>query len=903
MRNTGWIILSFLLLTLGAFVAGVYLAPSPKEMGMMELNGGKLKRAFHYYQAINKQGDNSINVLFPLTKLYVYYGHVDNAIALIETYVEMHPHSIEGRKKLAELYKDSQRFHSYCKTLEELQQLKPSTDYLRELADTYDFIGEYEKEMHALARLVEDKNYKPRGEDYVKLASLYRINNQSTQAINTINAYIDIRKYDVSMDIIRLSLQLLFEVDDDKQAYLIASTFLSKHGREEDAIAFSETFQEEGNYDDAYALLKPFLPNVEHSPALLQQLVNVQLTRGKKKELYALLSDMHDKSLLPDQFYATLIDISIDLRNYSLAESLLRTALLKEIPPDAMFRYANFALQVKRPDIATVIKSKLNKDYLQHAPLLVAVLDIAINDTPQSMGALLALPQNAITLPEQKMAVADIYMQHGYTKRAFSLFDTMQVADIVSALDTLDFVQVYLDSNAADKGRHILETAQQKKIFSRINMDNAMFFFAAGEGKTEAIQKWLKAHPKTDNAILTEANDIALRYHHNEVAVFIAQYHYQMYPSIKNKIQLANALIMDKRYMDALAYLQSDISEDAHTRSLYLDIISEIVDKTAASGVPEAYKKALGNFVTADLRRSSITYEERFNLVYLLEKADMKEQAETILFNLAANQPFNSHAVNELLGLWGDHLTPKALHWIESRALNASNTEKPIWLAYLNNTGNPRSVLTALHDMNNMPPAIADEYINALVAMHDPDQLAPALEKQIGQSTDASWVKKLANIAVQEDLAETADMGWRRLYALDPNNSTAIKEIGLTEYDAGHYAEAYKMIGRYLKDNDGNYQVNYAYADILEHRSEMDQAKKYYALAEQQVSRMKHKDIDLLMMEADLLYKVNHVDESLDLYRKLLSRHPENNALKANYADLLIETGKFDEASAVLSQQ
>src|ERR1700722_7881757 len=99
---------------------GVYLAPSHKEIALMQMNDYDFNVAFKNFSMLHKEGDSSINVLAPLVNLNVYYGDIDKAVDLLNSYIVEHPTSVEARKRLAALYKSSQRLDHYCAVMEEL---------------------------------------------------------------------------------------------------------------------------------------------------------------------------------------------------------------------------------------------------------------------------------------------------------------------------------------------------------------------------------------------------------------------------------------------------------------------------------------------------------------------------------------------------------------------------------------------------------------------------------------------------------------------------------------------------------------------------------------------------------------------------------------------------------------
>src|ERR1700722_17620233 len=107
-----------LLVTIGAFAAGTLIAPSKKEIALMHLRDSDYDQALKLYGGLQSKGDDSIGVVVPLVNLYIHYGDTNKAISLLETFTANHKRSVDGRRKLADLYKESQRLNDYCRELE-----------------------------------------------------------------------------------------------------------------------------------------------------------------------------------------------------------------------------------------------------------------------------------------------------------------------------------------------------------------------------------------------------------------------------------------------------------------------------------------------------------------------------------------------------------------------------------------------------------------------------------------------------------------------------------------------------------------------------------------------------------------------------------------------------------------
>src|SRR5437870_983468 len=76
--------ISLAIFATGVVVAGVYLAPSGKEIALMQMHDSDFSAALKHYTQLQEQGDNSINVLIPLLSLHEHYGDLDKAIALLK---------------------------------------------------------------------------------------------------------------------------------------------------------------------------------------------------------------------------------------------------------------------------------------------------------------------------------------------------------------------------------------------------------------------------------------------------------------------------------------------------------------------------------------------------------------------------------------------------------------------------------------------------------------------------------------------------------------------------------------------------------------------------------------------------------------------------------------------------
>jgi predicted Zn-dependent protease len=891
-------------LTLAVVAAGMYLAPSNKEIALMQMNSADYAGAMKLYTSLHEQGDNSINVLVPLINLHLHYGDIEKAISLLETYVAENPKLVEGHRHLAELYKSSQRLHEYCAILEKIQELAPSVATLRELANNYDFLGLYQKEMKTLARLVAHKDYRPVEEDFIKLASYYRVNHQPVEASQTLLDYITQKKYEVDIYTASLATQLLLDNGEAKQAFDLASNFLKKHAIENEAIHLASLFQGQEQYENASDLLTPFLANMYRSPELLQMVVMLRQKQGKQREVYTMLVKEFSTGRLPEQLMTNLIDLSINYSDYGMTQELMKVMPVESLPEETLLRYVSYAYETSHPEIAEAIYNKLDKEYLSEMPLLAVILDVVAHDTPESMKALLAFPQDRIASSEERMIVADIYLTHNHGPEALALFEGLSMQDMMGRLDPLQYAELYIKAGDPDKGIKRLNDSYTKspaEIKTRI--DEALLLLAVGQGEADIVEQWLNAAVRRDINLYDDALALASRYQHGDIALLIAEKIYKDEPTAQNRIQLAEVLLQNHHYDDALAHLQTMAEYDASTRTMFLDAMADWIHQAGINKMPAPQRKSLEVYLNIALKSTDMSLAEKRNLAYLLLESGFRDKAETIFISLAGNQPYGSADVNELLWFWGENLHPAALTWVQARAARAPLNEKGGWFQYLNDMGHSEIVVSLVQKMDNVPLAVTDQYIAALVNMHDKNQLEQLLAQEITRETDPARLRKLAGATREEDIASLAETAWTKLYKLNPGDMEAAKELGLMMFSRKRYTEAQGYLEQYLKgksvDSIRDYRISYAYAEILRRRQKEDDAQVYYARA---LADIKGNDLGASLDHAHLLYRNDRIDEAMALYQQLLEKNPKNKTVRADYAEMLIESRKFDEASLVLHE-
>lgn len=888
-----WSLLAAVGLTLG-----LLLAPGDREIALMQLEDEKLDEALSHYRTLYEAGDRSNNVIIPLLKLHIKQGDIDSAIALTEHYVAEHPASAEGVRQLASLNKSSQHLYSYCRSLEALYALASSAGLLRELADTYDFLGEYAQEAGALVRLTERRDYAPRERDYMRLASFQYLNGQTQKAAETAMRMMARMHRKVSIEAMQTAMTLLLDHGQAKEAREYALDYLGAGRKPKDAAMLSALFLQRGELQMADDALAPFLAQ-DNDPDMLQQWMLLRIAQGREQEVSDVLEARLAQGTLPPGLHEMLIDLAMKRRDYEAAVRILSAAPADMLPEETLLSYAEHAFHAARPDLASALREHLPADASRDMPLLVALLDLTMGQG-QGVRALLALPREETASPSRALLVAGVLLRHGHTAQARALLKDIPVAGMLGALSGLQIAELYIGRGEVEEGLAFLQRAAEGKGPQGRAAAEVYLLLAAADGRADMVRQWLEAHPDVAVGTLDDAQVAAARHRYFALSTALAVALYQREKTPPRHLQLAYALVQEGRYGEAFPHLEALVGRSREARQLYFSALAGWIRRQGMHAA--GFDKTLHARLMQALALPDVTVEEKRSIAYLLAETGLREKAAEIFLALAEGQPFGSYDVNELLALWGERLSPQAAEWVETRARASEGAEKAAWLAHLNATGLPERVVAVVDDRNaSWPRAVFDQYAEALGTMKATKRLGALLAREMEEESDTRRLEKLAALAERHGLEKAAEQGWKAVHEREPENLEAIRQLGLHAFSARRYTEAEQLLEQYLKERKGDYRTHYAYAELMQRQRRNGEAERFYQHAHAEVAGLQQKDVSTLAAEAHLLYRTGRIEESLEKYRALLARYPENKELRADFAEVLIQTRQYEEASLVLA--
>jgi thioredoxin-like negative regulator of GroEL len=369
--------------------------------------------------------------------------------------------------------------------------------------------------------------------------------------------------------------------------------------------------------------------------------------------------------------------------------------------------------------------------------------------------------------------------------------------------------------------------------------------------------------------------------------------------------------------------IRTDLSEEKREARVYALIDSggqaealPYMHQLAAAGVPNwdvTYEEALQklgrsnellDFWRDRLADAGTSSDEKRGIAYKLIDAGKPESARTVFAGLAATAPPDSPDVAEWLFLSGQKPGKEALDLIESRARHADSGDRPGWLNRLLEAGAPERVVAIVSA--NPPHAgdggpLFDIYIRALAARNETDVIATAIAREAGAVEDRDRVRKLAALALETGGSAAAEPAYERLAALDPSDPEALHRLGVFAYGHARYSVAARHLDALLASSEGGYDDNFYFAEILWREGKRSQARAYYGRALRLIERLPSPTAEAHAAHAQALFRSGYMDRALREYRTLIADEPRNGDLRADFAAMLLEASKYDEADDVLS--
>ncbi len=702
----------YYLIILFVFVLGISLSiiffPNLETSSLMLLYDQQYEESYKRYQELYDQGDHSISVVMPLIKLDLEFAHNNEAIKRMELFVQEHPDFFEARLFLGELYKTNKRPYEYLQNLRELYRLAPQVEFLREELYLYHVFDDDQGQFEVLKEIY--KRYRPLHDEYYLLSYLYATQGEMEKALEVMDRLFNHHHpAEIQAYIVIYAMYLYVQHDQVEKAETIAETFVEADPDPTVATAFAFEFLNLGLFAEAIRVLD-ILPDYQQSTDLVfNTRLSVLLGWNKLKQAYALMKKRFEDGLLSDYFINALLQLALEYKDNQTIYQVLEFGSLSSILESMLVRAIEYAITHQLNDFIQVLVMRLEDVYFKEHPLVAFILGLQSQPpSPEEEEMLYFAPKTYEWTDNQKSILARFYSYRGYRALARQLVAEIQSLEEIEDNELHSLAGLYMDLKMIPRGLELAEyqRAQQRKWTSE--MEKFWVLLTAADGRTQEVLDWLARQRVIDFPLLVDTYQAALDYKQAFLAITLANFLIQHDPSVKHKVFLANAFIINEQEEAALKILEDLYLKGEPVTDDYISALAAVNKRTGL------YGDKIRHLILRKLNTQSLSDEKRRQFAYILADTGSILDAEDIFLALAAQKPYDDPDVQALLALWGDKPTATALAWIEQHLREAHGKEKAKWIKHLVDINYPQLALANVQESELQDKFVEQAYVDAL---------------------------------------------------------------------------------------------------------------------------------------------------------------------------------------------
>lgn len=572
---------------LGVAVA-VVLFPSEEERALMYLKDKEFSEALDVYEKMVQKGRLKPGPVKALSDLYIQYGEINKAIEILEQFTKENPDNIEARARLGTYYQYAQRPGDYQTNLEILVEIEPTAERYKELADIYNFVGDYEKQIAVLRKLIDMPNPDP--EVFVNIATLLVGQDKVKEAIDVLADLKERYPKKVTADTLQFMLNLLLSNSREDDALIWAKEWFDNFPLHKVALDVAELFSKKGQPRKALELLEMMEPHAGDDVTYQVTLLQYQYNNGKIQDVFTKLKAMSERTKLPAEAFPIFVELSLKAKDLA---PLIREAKRQDITSldnDLLLRFVRQVTQSGDAGFVDYVGSRYEQNVLENRPLFAAQLYYAGNKIPETQKWVeLALMQENLSL-EDKIRFTELLISLENREKALEKLEASEkeLTDLPRPLQSTDYILLaknYINLGRVSEGLALYDKLRLATPGEALEMGGVILYAAAKQA--DKVRSWLGEQTVFDpyqledlHRIITQSGDHALGL---ETATLLLE----KFPGPIQRILYGRSLLHMDKNKEAAETLKEFIYAFPEAEGLYAVSISRLGDEAAM----KAFKK------------------------------------------------------------------------------------------------------------------------------------------------------------------------------------------------------------------------------------------------------------------------------------------------------------------------
>lgn len=312
----------------------------------------------------------------------------------------------------------------------------------------------------------------------------------------------------------------------------------------------------------------------------------------------------------------------------------------------------------------------------------------------------------------------------------------------------------------------------------------------------------------------------------------------------------------------------------------------------------------LGEFLLSRASQPNISPEEKREIAFQFLDLNFKSKAVNLFQELAKDAAPDSPDVTQLIFLLGPSVNHEDLDWLLSRTRESTGNERIEWMKHLVSAGAAQEAVDMAENIPSADPAMFETYMEALEALGDKERTRTAIRDQLSTEQNPERLTRYAKLATDLEEYEVAQTVYQKILQIKPGDDKILKELGLISYYQNKFNEAKKHLGLYISRNEGDWETNFYYAEVIySQNGDKSEVQKYYLRALEKIASLNPPDHNAKLAEAHCLHRLERKEEAISAYEVLLAKNPEDKQVKASFVAALMETGELNRAEEILKSE
>ncbi|MGE0754429.1 MAG: tetratricopeptide repeat protein [Alphaproteobacteria bacterium] len=902
------------------------------ELYLQKSEVNKAIEVMEEYVAVNPR---DLEARERLGTYYQYAQRTDDYLRNLEEINRLTP-TQENLKTLADIYNFNSEYDNQAKTLKEIVTTQPDNNpqHYMDLA----YIQAANKEVdEAIATLQLFKKQLPEKFSFdgaLLLVSLLLDKGQEAEALAVATEW-QAQHTDAYDRGAKLVNMLHYKGSPESAQKLIH--MYSK----EQIKASPELLQEEillqiaqGREEEVYAELQHLHATGTMAPVLQERLLYLALVRDDEEVTNAVLEDIDLHSLSEPQL-SVLAELAMYRGHKKLVERLQEDFPAEDAINTHPVLSAMLALQ-RRDRSADIQLAKLeDMDIGTSSVIQIARTCAIVNRKDCAVSFLNKLPHSEDATNADIAAAAEIYLELRAWDEASELLARAQdrqspaltAARLKLAAATGDVATIdnWLNKDSKDanprlmadmfflalnNGQHDMATliaerfhAQENSTLSRTALSQA--YIKTGQYE-QAVNLLRDSASRTNDdeanylfalAKLSASNPA----YRDELAQYAASQLRSDMPR-KQKMALVYALITAKQVEPAMPYIRElALSEGGSWASLY----AETLDKQGRHAESR-------EFWVSYASQSSTPHKDRLAAAYTLLGNGYKADAEKIFSRMAQGATADSQEVRGLVYLWGSRPAPEQVEWVASRMRASSGEERAKWAKLLADITSDETILwLAERTPDNLASeALVQRYTEALARSGQLEAEHAKIETLARKEGRTDLLHYYAKATQGAGYYQQSGQAYDTLFELGKGTTPMMREAAIVGYNQSDYSSSIEYLHRYLEvapeervHDPKAYEAYFIYAELLRREKLHEEMVPYYQASLDALAGTPHdNDPEILSRKAQSLIWSGQTKAGVQAFETAMQRYPNNDILRADYANTLIEMKEYAAARELLEQ-